>query len=81
MFVYGSSEVGYIHNEHDALQRQLEIKRPMLEEKMERAVIGEALVAKCEVDFLKLEEVIPEAKHEIIVLVEEENQSQNNLKT
>ncbi len=53
----------------------------MLEEKMERAVIGEALVAKCEVDFLKLEEVIPEAKHEIIVLVEEENQSQNNLKT
>ncbi len=36
----GLSEIRYVHNEHDALQKQLEIKKSMLEEKMEQVVIG-----------------------------------------
>jgi hypothetical protein len=45
----------------------------MLEEKMERTIVGETLVINKEVDFLKLEEAIVEAKHEIIVLEEEKS--------
>ncbi len=45
----------------------------MLEDKMERVVVGEALVAYKKVDFLKIENVIVDAKHEIIVLEEEKS--------
>ncbi len=38
---------------------------------MERVVVGETLVVDNEVNFLKLEEAIVEAKREIIVLDEE----------
>ncbi len=34
------NEVGYVHNEHEALQRELEIKISMLKEKMEQVMIG-----------------------------------------
>ncbi len=67
------NEIGYVRNEYDTLQiRQLKIRKSMLEEKMERTMVGETLVINKEVDFLKLEEAIVEAKHEIIVLEEEE---------
>ncbi len=68
------NEIGYVRNEYDTLQiRQLKIRKSMLEEKMERTIVGETLVINKEVDFLKLEEAIVEAKHEIIVLEEEKS--------
>jgi hypothetical protein len=53
----------------------------MLEEKMERTMVGETLVINKEVDFLKLEEAIVEAKHEIIVLEEEEKSIHKQLES
>lgn len=68
------NEIGYVRNEYDTLQiRQLKIRKSMLEEKMERTIVGETLVINKEVDFLKLEEAIVEAKHEIVVLEEEKS--------
>jgi hypothetical protein len=45
-------ELRFVHIEHDALQRQLEIRRSILEEKMEQIVVGESLIVDNEVDFL-----------------------------
>ncbi len=42
--------------EHNALQKQLEIKRNMLE--MEGIVLGDALLVDIKLDFLKLEDAI-----------------------
>ncbi len=33
-------EIGYLHMEHDALQKQLEIKWNMLEKKIKRVFLG-----------------------------------------
>jgi hypothetical protein len=33
-------KIGYLHMEHDALQKQLEIKQSMLEEKIKQVVLG-----------------------------------------
>jgi len=46
------NELRFVHIEHDALQRQQEIGRSILEEKMEHVVVGEALIVDNEVDFL-----------------------------
>jgi hypothetical protein len=43
----------------------------MLEEKLERVAVGEALVVDTKVDFMKLEKVITKARHEVIVLKDE----------
>jgi hypothetical protein len=39
-------ELRFVHIEHDALQRQLEIRRSILEEKMEQIVVGESLIVE-----------------------------------
>jgi hypothetical protein len=57
------------------------IRISMLEDKMERVVVGEALVAYNKVDFLKIENVIVDAKHEIIVLEEEEKSIHKKLES
>ncbi len=58
--------------EQSALQRQLEIKKNMLEEKMEQVVLGGALLADIELDSLRLDDAIVEVKQEILVLEDEE---------
>ncbi len=43
----------------------------MLEEKLECVAICEALVVDTEIDFMKLEKVIAQVRHEVIVLKDE----------
>jgi hypothetical protein len=62
-----------------ALQRQLKIKRSILEEKLEHVVVGEALVVDIDFDFMKLEEVITKARCEVLVLEDEEKVVQKQL--
>jgi hypothetical protein len=66
------SESGFLQIEQSALQKQLEVKRSMLEEKMEWVVLGEALLVDIEVDSLRLDNGIIEVKWEILVLEVEE---------
>jgi hypothetical protein len=44
------SELGSLQIERDALQKQLKIKKNMMEEKMECIVLGEALLTNIELD-------------------------------
>ncbi len=60
------SELRSLWIEQSALQRQLEIKRNMLEEKMERTVLGVALLANIELDSLRLNGAIVRVKQEIL---------------
>ncbi len=66
------SELGSLRIEQSALQRQLEIKKSMLEEKMEWVVLREALLANIELDSLRLNDAIIEVKQECLVLEVEE---------
>jgi hypothetical protein len=58
--------------EQSVLQRQLEIKKNMLEEKMEQVVLGGALLADVELDSLRLDDAIVEVKQKNLVLEDEE---------
>jgi hypothetical protein len=64
--------LGSLQIEQSALQRQLEVKRSMLEEKMEWVVLGEALLANIELDSLRVDDAIAQVKWEILVLKVEE---------
>jgi hypothetical protein len=56
------SELGSLRIEQNALQRQLEIKRNMLEKKMEQAMLGDALLVDTELDSLRLNDAIAKVK-------------------
>jgi hypothetical protein len=64
--------LGSLQIEQSALQKQLEVKRSMLEEKMEWVVLGETLLANIELDSLRLNDAITQVKWEILVLKVEE---------
>ncbi len=66
------NELGSLQIEQSALQKQLEVKRSMLEEKMEWVVLGETLLANIELDSLRLNDAITQVKWEILVLKVEE---------
>jgi hypothetical protein len=67
--------------EQSVLQRQLEIKKNLLEEKMEQVVLGGALLADIELDSLRLDDAIIEVKQEILVLEDEEKAIQGQLES
>ncbi len=66
------SELEFLQIEQNALQRQLEIKRSMFEEKMERIMLGDALLANFELNSLRLDDAITKVKQKKLVLEEEE---------
>lgn len=59
-------------NEYDALQWQLDIQRSMLEGKNEHVMLGEVLLANTNVDWSKAEDVIAQAKREVLMLEDDE---------
>ncbi len=59
------SELGSLWIEQSTFRRQFEIKRSMLEEKMEQAVLGDALLVDTELDSLRLDDAIIEVKQEV----------------
>ncbi len=66
------SKLGSLRIEQSALWKQLEIKRSMLEEKMEWVMLAETLLANIELNSLKLDDAITKVKWEFFVLEVEE---------
>ncbi len=52
------NELGFLRIEQNALHRQLEFKRSILEEKMEWVVLGETLLTNIELDSLRLDDAL-----------------------
>jgi hypothetical protein len=50
--------LGFLRIEQNALHRQLEFKRSILEEKMEWVVLGETLLTNIELDSLRLDDAL-----------------------
>jgi hypothetical protein len=68
----GNTVIASFREKHAMLQRQLEMWNFFVKEKQKNVVQGEATFVDTKVDYLKMEDVIADAKREVLVLQVEE---------
>jgi hypothetical protein len=67
-----NAKLAYFQKKHVMLQIQVEMWNFFVKEKQKSVVQGEATFVDIEVDYLKMEDVITNVKHEVLVLQVEE---------